>query len=223
MIANRFYSHAWMKSNRLELNSLTIARDGASLFAPLDITVKSGELLVVRGPNGCGKSSLLKSIAGLLPIAGGSIGLNSRPIENASRDAITYVGHLRGLNPSLSVWDNVAFWAKLYRRREVIDAALHYFDLVDIADVPVRTLSAGWQQRVALTRLITSPGFLWLLDEPSSNLDKKGTELLHSLLETRLEQGGLALMATHHNFSGDYVRILDLTEKHHLQLEGELC
>ena len=212
-----------MKSNSLELERVVVVREGASLSTAIDITLKSGELLVVRGRNGSGKSTLLKMIAGLLPATAGSIRLNRQPISTVSPSAITYVGHLRGLNPPLSVYENVAFWARAYRRQEVISAAMHYFDLEDIADVPVLTLSAGWQQRVALTRLITSPGFLWLLDEPSANLDTEGVKLLHSLLEARLEQGGIALMATHHQFSGERVRVLELSNNANVHAEVELC
>ncbi len=200
-----------MKSNSLELKSLTVTRDGALLIPTLNYRLESGEMLIVAGANGSGKSSLLKCIAGLLPSAGGGILLNGLPISDCARDCITYLGHQRGLSLAMSVMDNVAFWGRAYDRYDVVDAALHYFDLDDIADVPVRTLSAGWQQRVALTRLITQPGFLWLLDEPTANLDQQGVNLLHSLLEARLEQGGITLMTTHANVEGEKVKTLDLS------------
>ena len=121
-----------------------------------------------------------------------------------------YLGHKRGLTPSMSVLDNVAFWAKASGHPELTDAALHYFELADIPNVAVESLSAGWQQRVALTRLITMPSGVWLLDEPTSNLDAEGINLLHSLVQTRLEQGGIVLIATHLQLQGEKVRELNI-------------
>lgn len=204
-----------MKSNSLELLELSVSREGAELIPPFTRRLKGGEVLVVRGRNGSGKSSLLKCIAGLLPPASGKIMWNDKPLRESPHwpQEIVYLGHKRGLNMGLNVLDNVAFWAKAYRQPELIGAALHYFDLEDIADVPLSSLSAGWQQRVALTRLITIPASLWLLDEPGANLDEEGVRLLNNILETRVEQGGIAVMATHAQVEGgERISALDLGE-----------
>lgn len=212
-----------MIRHSLELRHLSIARDGALLIPPLSYQLKAGDLLIIRGANGSGKSSLLKCLAGLLPAAGGDILLDGQPMADCARDCITYLGHARGLTMPMTVFGNVAFWARAYKREEVLDAALHYFDLADIADVAVKTLSAGWQQRVALTRLITQPGFLWLLDEPTDHLDQEGVNLLHALLQTRLEQGGIALIATHAAVQGETVKTIDLSQIGTLQVLDQAC
>ena len=201
-----------MKSNILELDGLSVARDGALLMPPLSYRLQSGDLLVIEGANGSGKSSLLKCIAGLLPAAAGDIRLNGKHIRDYGSEALLYLGHLRGLSLPMSVEDNVAFWAQAYGQPELIEAALHYFDLEDIADVPVRTLSAGWQQRVALTRLLTVPGVVWLLDEPLANLDQEGTGLLYSLLQTRMERGGIILLASHAKVQGERIKTINISE-----------
>jgi heme exporter protein A len=198
-----------MKSNSLCLNGLVVAREMANLTPPITLTIHGGQLLALHGSNGSGKSTLLKTIAGLLPIQQGSITYNEAwPIEPRP----VYFGHKRGLSPSMSVIDNVAFWAKASGHPELIDAAMHYFDLTDIPDARVDSLSAGWQQRVALTRLITMPSGLWLLDEPTSNLDSDGISLLHSLMQTRLEQGGIILVATHMQLEGENIIKLNISE-----------
>jgi ABC-type transport system involved in cytochrome c biogenesis ATPase subunit len=122
-----------------------------------------------------------------------------------------YLGHKRGLTPSMSVYDNVAFWARAAGHPELTAAAMRYFDLDDIPDVAVETLSAGWQQRVALTRLITHPSPLWLLDEPTANLDSEGVALLQSLMHARLEQGGIILVATHMQMQGPKIQVLNIS------------
>ena len=196
-----------MKSDSLVLEGLVIGREGAALSAPLDMVIRVGELMAVRGENGSGKSTLLKILAGLLPAYSGHALFRDVPINPQQ---VLYIGHKLGLDLSLTVYDNVNLWAKLYRVPELTAVALHYFDLGDIADVTVGQLSAGWQQRVALTRLITIPSPIWLLDEPTSHLDSAGTSLLQTLLHSRLEQGGIAVMATHHDLQGEFVKNINI-------------
>ncbi len=198
-----------MKSNSFALNDLVIAREGAPLTSPINVTLAGGELLAVRGANGSGKSTLLKTIAGLLSPESGEIRIND---QWPAQVPVLYLGHKRGLVGSMSVYDNVSFWANMYDCPELIPAALHYFDLEEVSDVPVEQLSAGWQQRVALTRLITIPSPLWLLDEPVSNLDEEAGALLQSLIQSRLEQGGMVLMTSHMNVQGDKVKVLKLRQ-----------
>ncbi|MBX9726853.1 MAG: heme ABC exporter ATP-binding protein CcmA [Rickettsiales bacterium] len=196
-----------MKSNSLDIESLIIAREGAALSAPISLTLKGGDLLAVHGSNGSGKSTLLKTLAGLLPIYRGRITHNT---EWPSTQKPLYLGHKRGLTPSMSVVDNVSFWAKAAGFAGLTAAAMRYFDLEDAAHATVAELSAGWQQRVALTRLITMPSNLWLLDEPTANLDREGMALLQSLLQSRAEQGGIIIIASHMHMQGANIALLHL-------------
>lgn len=183
-----------MKRNNLALDELVVARDDIPLTPPISLLVEGGQMLAVNGSNGSGKSTLLKTIAGLVPLYRGGITVNGE--WPAARNPL-YLGHKRGLASGMSVYDNVAFWAQAVGCPELTAAAIHYFDLGDSAGIPVEHLSAGWQQRVALTRLITMQAWLWLLDEPTANLDTQGISLLQSLMQSRLEQGGIILVATH--------------------------
>ncbi len=198
--------------HKLVLHDVAVARAGMPLAAHLSFTLSSGELLFLQGANGGGKSTLLEVLAGLLPPYAGEITLDDAPLRRHPEypHAITYIGHRIGLRSALTVRDNVAFWARLGQGEETIDAALEYFDLAPIADMPCRLLSAGWQQRVALTRLLTMGGFLWLLDEPTANLDEEGVSLLHSLVVTRLEQRGMVIMSSHAKIEESQHRILHL-------------
>jgi heme exporter protein A len=201
-----------MKSNSLELIDLHVARDGEVLIHGLTYRIEAGDLLIVRGKNGSGKSTLLKTIAGLIPPAGGLIRLNGEPYNLDTHSRPLYLGHRRGLTPSLSVGDNVRIWSHLAGNDDLYEAALHYFDLEGLEEVPLHTLSAGWQQRAALTRLITIPATLWLLDEPIANLDEEGIELLHNLIQVRKEQGGMILMTSHAIIQGEGIKSINISE-----------
>lgn len=201
-----------MKSNSLEFRNLQVARDGQILLHGLTYKLAGGDLLIVKGRNGSGKSTLLKTVAGLVPTAGGEMLQNGIRIPDFSQPRPLYLGHKRGLNPGLSVADNVRLWARLSRNMELYAAALHYFDLEGLEDVTLGTLSAGWQQRVALTRLITMPALIWLLDEPMANLDRDGMELLHQLIQTRLEQDGIILMTSHADIQGEGFKTIDISD-----------
>lgn len=194
-----------MKSNSIILEELLINREGIALSKPLSMEIATGQILVVHGANGSGKSTLLKILAGLLPVTHGRL-------IRTQEDVPLYLGHKRGLSPSMRVMDNVSFWAKAAGFPELTMAALRYFDLEDAAHTKVSELSAGWQQRVALTRLITMPSTLWLLDEPTANLDMAGMALLQSLIQSRTEQGGIVVMASHLPMQGPNVSTLHLDE-----------
>ena len=197
-----------MKSNSLDLRAVVVVREGAALTAPITLSLAGGEILAIRGRNGSGKSSLLKTMAGLIPTASGDIMLNG---QQPSEQKVIYMGHKNGLVREMDVRDNVVFWARLNGCIELTAVAMHYFELEDIADVPVKKLSAGWQQRVALTRLITTPSNFWFLDEPTSHLDTEGVALLQSLLQTRAEQGGIIAIATHVPLQGESIKQLNIS------------
>lgn len=198
-----------MKSNSLELTELMVGREDAPLIAPLSLRLDAGEVLLVRGSNGSGKSTFLKTLAGLIRPFSGTLSFNGHwPMQHAP----LYLGHKQGLAREMTVRDNVLLWSGMGGYQELAGAAMHYFELEDIADVPLAQLSAGWQQRVMLTRLITLQSPLWLLDEPTANLDQEGAQLLQSLMQVRLEQGGIVVVATHSTMEGEMIKSININE-----------
>ncbi len=183
----------------LECQQIALERGGRRLFAGLSLTVKSGDLLLIRGDNGSGKSSLIKMLSGILQPASGQMCYNGTQVKKNSiyHQQVIYIGHETALYPHLTVEDNISFWAKLHGYPQLADIAMHYFQLEPYRYIRCEELSAGWQKRVALTRLITIPRPCWFLDEPTVNLDQQGIVLVESLIRTRQEKGGLIIMASH--------------------------
>lgn len=189
---------------QFRFDDLRCVRNDALLFDSLSATLAGGELLALYGRNGAGKSSLLRMLAGLLFPQAGVITWNGEPIHASETFPIQrfFLGHGSLLKPELTVMEHCARWAKLQGEPMLIDAALHYFDLGWARDVPCKRLSAGWQRRVELARLLYQPAMLWLLDEPLVHLDKEGEALLASLCGSRLQQGGIIVMSSHSPVGG---------------------
>lgn len=178
----------------------------------LSFQMNAGDLKLIRGANGSGKSTLLQVLAGLRSPESGAITFEGQALKNHPDypQMISYIGHHSGMRSNVSTLDNLGFWAQAAGNQSLLQAALRYFDLMPIAHAPIDTLSAGWKQRVSLARLIFSPAKIWLLDEPSSNLDAHGMELLQSLIATRLERGGMVVMASHARIEGREASAIDL-------------
>ena len=184
----------------LTVSGLSVERSGRSLFANLSFVVPAGTALAVVGENGIGKSSLLRTLAGLLPKLQGDVGLRLGRDDDGTPlgERTHYLGHSNGLKAGLTASDNLGF----HRRWAMGDglapaAALAAVGLSHCADFPAGLLSAGQKRRIALASLLTSRRPLWLLDEPATALDRPSEALLVGLLEAHLAGGGLAVMALH--------------------------
>ena len=193
-------------------HDLTCIRGERLLFAGLSFAVSPGQMLVLRGPNGSGKTSLLRLSAGLLPAAQGHLTWQGQRVEDAHDLArhLAWLGHAEALKPALTVRENLSFWARFAGRAGAVDAALAALDLVALADLPARFLSAGQRRRVALARLVAADRKLWLLDEPTTALDSAAVALFAALLRAHLAAGGLAIAATHLDFGFADMPVLEL-------------
>ncbi|MFN7038722.1 MAG: heme ABC exporter ATP-binding protein CcmA [Alphaproteobacteria bacterium] len=186
----------------LTCNNITISYNEKKIFQNFGLTIYPNSLLLIRGANGSGKTSLLKVLAGLTMPADGEILCESVNIKYnflLYKDLINYIGHSNAVKNRLTVIENIEFWANLYGHTELILAAINYFQLQDFLDAECEKLSAGYKQRVALCRLIIRPCKIWLLDEPETNLDQNGKKLLLNLISSRVEQGGIVIINTHNN------------------------
>src|SRR5512140_2843031 len=191
---------------RLSGRGVRCVRGGRDVFSDLDFEASSGEALAIVGANGSGKTSLLRMIAGLLTIAGGSIGLDGGEAELTLPEQAHYLGHRDALKPALSVLENLSFWGdflggeRSHARenfREGLEESLAAVGLDHAISLPAAYLSAGQRRRLSIARLLTVRRPIWLLDEPTNALDVAGQGVFAGLMTDHLARGGLIVAATH--------------------------
>lgn len=200
----------------LEAVALSCERDWRMLFEQLHFALQPGDMLQISGPNGSGKTSLLRLIAGLRQPTSGDILLQGQALNEQRSELarnLLWIGHAAGIKGLLTAEENLAWLCALHRpaSREAIWQALEAVGLRGFEDVPCHTLSAGQQRRVALARLYledTPP--LWVLDEPFTALDKSGVAQLEAHLAAHCERGGVVVLTTHHSLQHKPVTYRDL-------------
>lgn len=183
----------------ITLQSLGLEIDHKILFRDISMTFLPSSIVMLRGQNGAGKTSLLRIIAGLQQPSYGKILFSKKQysFEQLAKPYCTYIGHNLALKNELSVLDNIKYWASLSKMMTLINIAIKYFQLEDILDVRSADLSAGMKKKVTMSRLILCPSKLWLLDEIDTNLDTANKELLTRLILSHANNGGCSFIASH--------------------------
>jgi heme exporter protein A len=182
----------------LAASHIACQRGGRVIFGDVSFSLGPGEALLVSGPNGAGKTSLLRQIAGLLPLADGDLRLDGADPDDDLPELCHYVGHLNAVKTSLSVAENLAFWADFLGANDTsLKPALDAFGLAALADLPAGLLSAGQKRKLALSRLFTAKRPIWLLDEPQTSLDAASLKRLDEVIKAHLDGGGIAIVASH--------------------------
>lgn len=183
---------------KLTGQGLRCIRGGREIFSGISFGISAGQALAVTGENGAGKSSLLRMIAGLLPIADGTVVLDGGEDDLTLAEQTHYLGHRDALKPSLTALENLDFWREfLGGKAEDGSASLEKVGLSHVAHLPAGFLSAGQRRRLSIARLLAVHRPVWLLDEPTSALDTKGQVMIAGVIADHLRSGGIILAATH--------------------------
>lgn len=187
----------------IKISQLAAQRDAREIFKNLSISLNPGTCLIIRGANGSGKTTLLKTLAGLLPPSEGSFSIEGD---------CSYLGHQSGLKWNMTLKEHLDFWGELYNAHTLIPAAIAFLRLQDELNTPCGQLSAGWQRRTALARLILAQSDIWLLDEPLHSLDDTSVEIILSLIATRCDQGGIVAMSYHGHLNIPFGQTLQMED-----------
>ena len=188
----------------ISVKSLSVSRGGINLLQDVDIELKNGQAGILRGPNGVGKTTLLRALAGLQPFDSGEI--------ECSLEDICYSGHADGVKPTLTVQENLEFWANIFGSPSIIEVA-EKFMIIDLLNSKAGNLSAGQKRRVGLSRLGLTGRQVWLLDEPTVSLDETSVKIFENIIKDHISEDGCALIATHIDLGlENNAKIIDLLE-----------
>lgn len=208
---------------KFEAIDIAVMRGERLIVDQVSFTLSNGEALIVTGENGAGKSTMLRAIAGLLPLAKGSLHFDLLT-EGARdpliiREQIHYLGHLNAMKPALTVRENLSFWQGFTTQGEQvsdhpegmsIEEALDFVELPQTIDLPFGYLSTGMKRRVSIAKLLINEKPIWIVDEPTAGLDAHSTKMFTRLAQDHCENGGILIAATHLPLGIDNARMLEV-------------
>ena len=182
--------------SQLDITNLAVQRGDRLLFEGLNLRLSAGQACALTGPNGSGKTSLLRAIAGLLAPVTGTVDFGSTDPAQAREQDTHLLGHLDGLKSGRTGREELGFWTSWLGGSDFVDAAAR-LEITPLLDLEIRRLSAGQRRRLSLARLISAPRPIWLLDEPLSPLDGNWRSKFGQIMAEHLKTGGIILAAVH--------------------------
>ncbi|MFT7558609.1 MAG: heme exporter protein A [Flavobacteriales bacterium] len=209
--------------HRLSIEQVSFEREDLPLFAQVSSSLQSGDIMQITGHNGCGKTTLLKIIAGILLPSSGSINFSGFSVDSyESKSSMLYLGHQIGIDLSLSPMENLEWYFSLNGRKGDLScelpnsselmALLEKVGLKTYFDTPVYQLSAGQRRRVGLARLFYSKAPLWVLDEPFTSIDAAGVCSIEQCILRHAQRGGVVVLTSHQQWAEASVKLLDLEQ-----------
>jgi heme exporter protein A len=205
---------------RIFAQNLSVKRGEELIFTDVSFELSPTESLTISGPNGVGKSTLLRALAGLLPIDSGTFEIKTDSKEaKPNAEYCHYIGHKNAMKAELSVLENLNFWQRTMAQEDIVDddlimspeAAVELLGLSHTLDLPFGFLSQGQRRRIALAKLFVSYRPVWLLDEPTAALDKASSDNFANITNSYLEKGGVVIAATHVPLGFKEVKQLEMT------------
>jgi heme exporter protein A len=200
----------------LEVIKLTCVRGTRRLFRDLNFSASEGEMVELRGPNGSGKTSLLRILCGLASPAAGEVRWNGKNIRRLGEDyfaSVAYLGHQNGVKDELTARENLKISSAVAGTTLSDSEAIEILTRVGLSqqqNLPARVLSAGQRRRLGMTRLLTSPAKLWILDEVLTSLDDVAMNLSREFITEHLNKDGIAIVATHQDLNLSVPKIQQL-------------
>jgi len=198
-----------LESLEILVNSATCYKNNSIIFSDINISLKNSEIIIIMGPNGCGKTTLIKSLSGIQGLESGTIKLNNRNICSLGsdyKDEIIYIGHGNSLNKDLTVIENIEYFSAFdstinINNEKNIKNSMKILDIEKYRNYKVSDLSEGNKKKLSLIRILLTKKKIWFLDEPMSSLDDKSINKLIKIIVDHQKNNGLIFLATHYNFS----------------------
>lgn len=188
------------------MNSATCYKNNNLIFSDVSISYNDGDIGIIMGPNGCGKTTLIRSICGIQGLDEGQVLLDKIDIkhhDNNYMDKIIYIGHKNSLNNDFSVYENLEYLSAFDSSSKInkINEAMKYFDIYKYRNYMASEISEGNKKKASLARLLISQKKVWILDEPLSYLDDTAVNIFTNLVLNHQKKGGITIASTHYDFS----------------------